>query len=96
MTHSAKWDHSYDYSSKRIAVIGNGSSGIQIVPQMARLNGTTVQNFIRGGAWVYCRAPPSKHMGREVDDPNPAYTEAEKEKFRDPAQHQEYRKGIVS
>lgn len=55
-----------------------------------------MQNFIRGGAWVYYRAPPSKHMGREVDDPNPAYTEAEKEKFRDPAQHQQYRKGIVS
>jgi cation diffusion facilitator CzcD-associated flavoprotein CzcO len=63
---------------------------------MAKLPGTTVKNFIRGGAWVYYRAPPSKHMGREVDDPNPAYTEAEKEKFRDPAQHQEYRKGIVS
>lgn len=77
-------------------MIGNGSSGIQIVPQMAKLPGTTVQNFIRGGAWVYYRAPPSKHMGREVDDPNPAYTEAEKEKFRDPAQHQQYRKGIVS
>ncbi|KAL1599346.1 hypothetical protein SLS59_006363 [Nothophoma quercina] len=96
VTHSARWDHSYDYSNKRIAVIGNGSSGIQIVPQMAKLPGTTVQNFIRGGAWVYYRAPPSKHMGREVDDPNPAYTEAEKEKFRDPAHHQQYRKGIVS
>ncbi|KAJ4322631.1 hypothetical protein N0V94_002284 [Neodidymelliopsis sp. IMI 364377] len=96
ITHSARWNHNYDYSNKRIAVIGNGSSGIQIVPQMAKLPGTTVKNFIRGGAWVYYRAPPSKHMGREVDDPNPAYTEAEKEKFRDPAQHQEYRKGIVS
>ncbi|KAF2033136.1 FAD/NAD(P)-binding domain-containing protein [Setomelanomma holmii] len=71
ITHSARWDHDYDYSNKRIAVIGNGSSGIQIVPQMAKLPGTTVQNFIRSGAWVYYRAPPSKHMGREVDDPNP-------------------------
>ncbi|KAF2854207.1 FAD/NAD(P)-binding domain-containing protein, partial [Plenodomus tracheiphilus IPT5] len=96
VTHSARWDHDYDYANKRIAVIGNGSSGIQIVPQMAKLPGTTVQNFIRSGAWVYYRAPPSKHMGREVDDPNPAYTEAEKEQFRDPERHQAYRKGIVS
>ncbi|KAF2207705.1 hypothetical protein CERZMDRAFT_50616 [Cercospora zeae-maydis SCOH1-5] len=96
ITHSARWDHDYDYSNKRIAVIGNGSSGIQIVPQMAKLPGTTVKNFIRSGAWVYYRAPPSQHMGREVEDPNPAYTNEEKESFRDPAQHQQYRKGIVS
>jgi cation diffusion facilitator CzcD-associated flavoprotein CzcO len=96
ITHSARWDHEFDYSNKRIAVIGNGSSGIQIVPQMAKLPGTTVQNFIRSGAWVYYRAPPSKHMGRAVDDPNPAYTEDEKENFRDPKRHQDYRKGIVS
>ncbi|KAH8695729.1 hypothetical protein GQ44DRAFT_634789 [Phaeosphaeriaceae sp. PMI808] len=96
ITHSARWDHDFDYSNKRIAVIGNGSSGIQIVPQMAKLPGTTVHNFIRSGAWVYYRAPPSKHMGREVDDPNPAYTEAEKEQFRNPERHQQYRKGIVS
>lgn len=96
ITHSARWEHNYDYSNKRIAVIGNGSSGIQIVPQMAKLPSTTVQNFVRGPAWVYYRAPPSKHLGREVDDPNPAYTEGEKEQFRDPQYHQRYRKGIVS
>ncbi|GIZ43150.1 hypothetical protein CKM354_000638800 [Cercospora kikuchii] len=96
ITHSARWDHSFDYSNKRIAVIGNGSSGIQIVPQMAKLPGTTVKNFIRSGAWVYYRAPPSQHMGRSVEDPNPAYTDEEKESFRDPEKHQTYRKGIVS
>jgi cation diffusion facilitator CzcD-associated flavoprotein CzcO len=96
ITHSARWDHSYDYSHKRIAVIGNGSSGIQIVPQMAKLPGTDVQNFIRGPAWVYYRAPASKHLGREFDDPNPEYTEEEKKRFRDPEQHLAHRKGIIS
>lgn len=96
ITHSANWDHNYDYSGKRIAVIGNGSSGIQIVPQMADLPGTDVMNFIRGPSWVYYRAPPSKHLGREVDDPNPAYTEEEKERFRDPEYHLQHRKGIIS
>lgn len=43
--HSAGWDHSYDYSHKRIAVIGNGSSGIQILPEMAKLEGTQVTSF---------------------------------------------------
>ncbi|KAH8169099.1 flavin-binding monooxygenase-like domain-containing protein [Sarocladium implicatum] len=96
LTHSARWDHSYDYSNKRIAVIGNGSSGIQIVPQMTKLPGTDVTNFIRGPAWVYYRAPPSRHLGREFDDPNPEYTEEEKQRFQDPEKHLEHRKGIIS
>lgn len=95
VTHSANWEHNYDYSNKRIAVIGNGSSGIQIVPQLAKLPGTEVKNFIRSPAWIYYRVPPSKHLGREVDDPNPAYSEEEREKFRDPVAHQEYRKNII-
>ncbi|KAI1623483.1 hypothetical protein EDD37DRAFT_425844 [Exophiala viscosa] len=96
VTHSANWDHDYDYSNKRIAVIGNGSSGIQIVPQMAKLPGNTVKNFARGPAWVYYRVPPSKHLGREVDDVNPTYFEEEKQRFRNPEQHKDYRKSIIS
>lgn len=96
ITHSALWDHNYDYSNKRIAVIGNGSSGIQIVPQMARLPGTVVQNFVRGPTWVYYRAPPSKHLGRDDPDPNPKYTDEERERFKDPEYHLQHRKGIIS
>ena len=32
--HSARWDHSFDSSSKAVAVIGNGASAIQFVPQI--------------------------------------------------------------
>lgn len=32
MFHSARWDHSYNYEGKRIAIIGNGCSAAQIVP----------------------------------------------------------------
>lgn len=62
---------------------------------MAKLPGTTVRNFIRGPAWVYYRVPPSRHLGRDTEDPNPAYLEEEKERFRDPVQHREYRKGMI-
>lgn len=34
--HSAQWDHSYDMSGKRVAVIGTGASAIQIVPELAK------------------------------------------------------------
>jgi cation diffusion facilitator CzcD-associated flavoprotein CzcO len=34
--HSARWDHSYDFKGKRVAVIGTGASSIQFVPRIAR------------------------------------------------------------
>jgi hypothetical protein len=63
---------------------------------MAKLPGTQVRNFIRGPAWVYYRAPPSKHLGREDPDPNPRYSDEDKQKFQDPHKHLEHRKGIIS
>ncbi len=33
--HSATWDHSYDLTDKRVAVIGSGASAIQFVPAIA-------------------------------------------------------------
>jgi cation diffusion facilitator CzcD-associated flavoprotein CzcO len=33
--HSARWDHKYDLSDKRVGVIGTGASSIQFVPQIA-------------------------------------------------------------
>lgn len=32
--HSAAWDNSYDLQGKRVAVIGGGSSAVQIVPSI--------------------------------------------------------------
>lgn len=50
--HSAAWDHSYDYSNKRIAIVGNGSSAIQILPQLAKLPGTQIISFQREATWI--------------------------------------------
>jgi cation diffusion facilitator CzcD-associated flavoprotein CzcO len=33
--HSARWDHDYEITGKRVAVIGSGASAIQFVPQIA-------------------------------------------------------------
>lgn len=90
--HSAGWDHSYDYRNKRIAVIGNGSSGIQILPEMAKLDGTQVISFQRGPTWVVSRHQPAKLVGSDDPSFNPEYKESDKEKFRDPAELKKYRK----
>ncbi|OLT29445.1 4-hydroxyacetophenone monooxygenase [Actinomadura sp. CNU-125] len=34
--HSAEWNHDYDLTGKRVAVIGTGASAIQFVPQIAK------------------------------------------------------------
>ncbi|KAF7185276.1 putative sterigmatocystin biosynthesis monooxygenase stcW [Pseudocercospora fuligena] len=92
--HSAEWDHSYDYSNKRIAVVGNGSSGIQILPEMARLPGTTVTSFQRGPTWIVSRHQPAKLMGRDDPNPNPEYLPEEKARLRNPTEMKKYRKNI--
>ena len=36
LTHTANWNSSIDWKDKRVAVIGTGSSGIQIIPQIVK------------------------------------------------------------
>lgn len=37
MMHTARWDHSYDVTGKRVAVIGTGATAVQLVPSIAPL-----------------------------------------------------------
>ncbi len=95
--HSADWDHGFDYSHKRVAVVGNGSSGVQIVPQLVKLPGTQVVNFARGSAWIYYRVPPSQHLGGKSADNNPAYSEDQKNEFRrNPESLKQHRKAMIA
>ncbi|WP_433338896.1 flavin-containing monooxygenase [Spirillospora sp. CA-294931] len=49
--HSAEWDHDYDLSGKRVAVIGTGASAIQFIPRIAeRTSKLTV--FQRTPPWI--------------------------------------------
>src|SRR5690606_32623072 len=52
--HSAQWDHSVDLTGKRVAVIGTGASGIQIVPEIVGQVGS-LQLYQRTPAWVMPR-----------------------------------------
>lgn len=49
--HNLDWDGSVKLEGKRIAVVGNGSSGVQIVPGLAKLPGTQVTHYIRSGGY---------------------------------------------
>jgi cation diffusion facilitator CzcD-associated flavoprotein CzcO len=66
--HSARWDHDVPLDGRRIGIIGNGSTGVQIVSGLASRAGALYQ-FQRTAQWIM----PSE---------NPAYTEEEKAEFR--------------
>lgn len=96
---------SVDYAGKRIAVLGTGSSSIQIVPQMQKV-ATEVKAFIRSPTWI---APPMPRIPIEApapehpvpeETPNPLvqqyfYKDHEKDYLRkNPEYHLQYRKQI--
>ncbi|KAG2338481.1 FAD/NAD(P)-binding domain-containing protein [Suillus weaverae] len=53
--HSAQWPGSIDLQNKRIAVIGNASSGAQFVPSISKDPSVEVVNFIRTPTWFNTR-----------------------------------------
>jgi cation diffusion facilitator CzcD-associated flavoprotein CzcO len=66
--HTARWNHDYDLTGKKVAVIGTGASAVQVVPSIApqveKLN-----VFQRTAAWV-------------VPKPDSVYSEARKQFYR--------------
>lgn len=57
--HTARWDHGEDLTGKRVAVVGTGASGIQVVPNIQQ---------VAGRLTVFQRTPPwvMPHPGRAV------------------------------
>lgn len=49
--HSARWDHEYDLTGKKVAVIGTGASAIQFVPKIVP-QVKSLSLFQRSAAWV--------------------------------------------
>ena len=52
--HSARWDHDYDFTDKKVAVIGTGASGVQIVPELVKV-AKSVKVFQRTPGWALPR-----------------------------------------
>ncbi|KAL1591671.1 hypothetical protein SLS60_011669 [Paraconiothyrium brasiliense] len=51
MRHSSNWDPDFHPNGKRIAVIGNGASGLQVVPQLQKV-AARVDHYARNKTWV--------------------------------------------
>ncbi|KAJ9144942.1 Cyclohexanone monooxygenase [Pleurostoma richardsiae] len=63
--HTAAWDDSVDVDNKTVGLIGNGSSGVQVLPAIyPRVK--KIVHFIRKGTWV---APPLRGLSQHVYTP---------------------------
>ena len=51
LLHSANWDTATNYEGKSVAVIGTGSSAIQIVPQVQK-KASHLTAFMRSVTWI--------------------------------------------
>ncbi|KAL4816706.1 hypothetical protein BDW67DRAFT_161396 [Aspergillus spinulosporus] len=92
LLHTAKWDPSYDWTDKRIAVIGNGSSGLQVVPAL-QPKASKIVNYIRHPTWISTNI--AGDITKDHRGTNFAYSEEEKKLYReDPEAFLEYRKYV--
>ncbi|WP_317930820.1 NAD(P)/FAD-dependent oxidoreductase [Halioxenophilus sp. WMMB6] len=78
--HSARWRHDIDYSKQRVGVIGNGSTGIQIVAAMSGQVPKLV-HFQRSPQWI-------------MPCPDTKYSDEDRQAFRqDPDKIEDVRSG---
>lgn len=68
--HSARWDHSVPLDGKRIAIIGNGSTGVQLISALAG-RAAWLEHYVRTPQWI-------------MPVENGYFSEAERAAFRDP------------
>lgn len=88
LRHTSNWDPSYDPKGKKVAVIGNGASGLQIVPHLQRI-ARQVTHFVRNPTWI-----ATSWAGDErTFEPQP-YSAEQLESFKDPDTYLKFRKEI--
>lgn len=93
LMHSADWDDRFDPERKSVAVIGAGSSGIQIVPKL-QPKVKRLDHYVRGRTWI---ASPmaDQELKKRGAETNYEYTPEEIKAWEeDPESYLRYRKEV--
>ncbi|OCL01577.1 FAD/NAD(P)-binding domain-containing protein [Glonium stellatum] len=88
LRHTSNWDTSFDPVGKSVAVIGNGASGIQIVPNLQRV-AKHVTHFARNPTWI-----ATSWAGDERTFKPQPYSAEKRESFVDPKAYLTFRKDL--
>ncbi|KAL2825087.1 hypothetical protein BDW59DRAFT_180025 [Aspergillus cavernicola] len=89
--HSSNWDHNVDLNGKRIALIGNGASGLQVLPSIQPI-AKQVDHYARNRTWI---ADSFGTAGVRRLEPN-IIPQDQRDTFHDPETYLKYRKSIES
>ncbi|KAK3336591.1 hypothetical protein B0T19DRAFT_454089 [Cercophora scortea] len=93
--HSGEWDTSFDFRNKKIGVIGNGSSAIQIIPRLQKLEGASLSCFMRSPTWISSAFGDHSMQKLGFDPAISAFSEEQRRKFADdPEAYFKFRKVI--
>ncbi|RBR19813.1 hypothetical protein FVER53590_25108 [Fusarium verticillioides] len=100
IAHSATWDPKITWEGKRVALIGTGSSSVQMLPELAK-GSKSLHVFARNSVWiVHSLGTDLSKANEDAQSPSEQpstqiYAERDKDEFRkDPATHLQYRKGL--
>ncbi|KAA8911483.1 hypothetical protein FN846DRAFT_1000864 [Sphaerosporella brunnea] len=88
LRHSSNWDPTFEPEGKRIAIIGNGASGLQITPQLQKV-ASHIDHYVRNPTWV------ATSFGGEERKLEP-FTPDQLSSFQDPATYHAFRKPLES
>lgn len=67
IVHTANWDDSYDLKGKKVALIGGGSSGIQLLPEIQPIV-ERCDHYMKGKTWIAYRVPGKEYPGMNPED----------------------------
>ncbi|KAK4240674.1 hypothetical protein C8A03DRAFT_31164 [Achaetomium macrosporum] len=79
--HSGDWDTSYDFRNKRIGIIGNGSSAIQIIPNLQKVEAASLTCFMRSPTWISSAFGDAGMVELGLDPANTAFTPEQRHKL---------------
>ncbi|KAF2159954.1 hypothetical protein M409DRAFT_70703 [Zasmidium cellare ATCC 36951] len=91
VVHSGDWPEDLDLKGKRVALMGYGSSGVQLAPNIL-LRVSKLYTWFRGRA--YMAPPPFPGFAYDVQGTNFAYSEQQRALLHDPDVYLAYRKAL--
>ena len=88
LRHTSDWDPTFDPAGKRIAIIGNGASGIQVLPNVQPI-AKHIDHYARSKTWI-----AGSWAGDERTFEPQWFSDDQKKEFLDPAQYLKFRKEL--
>lgn len=88
LRHSSNWDPNFDPKGKTVAVIGNGASGVQVVPELQKVV-KHLDHYARSPTWI-----AGSLGGRDRQSEPMRFAPEQVEDFKDPVKYLAYRKSV--